>query len=158
MLQTFKIPKHNQAVSSNGQSKLPMPSNFKKGNAAEQIAAGWLKAKYGVEFDPKELPLGTRLDGTVAFHKFDLVSPDNQIVAEVKAHIITASGNISSAKILDTYVACGRLERVSAKTKVLILSDYSFYQSFLNNSHGRISRQIEIVSIANEQQPILAWV
>jgi hypothetical protein len=77
-------------------------------------------------------------------------------VVEVKAHIKTASGNVPSAKILDTYVACGRLERVSAKIKVLILTDFSFYQSFRNNSHGRIPRQIEIVCIADEQQPVLS--
>jgi hypothetical protein len=155
MLQTIRIPQHNQAALCNGRSKLPMASNYEKGNAAGQKAAEWLKAKYGVEFDPKALHVGTRIDGTVALHVFDLVSPDKQIVAEVKTHTITASGNIPSAKILDTYVACGRLERVPAKTKVLVLSDFSFYQSFRNNSRGRIPRQIEIVCIADEQQPVL---
>jgi hypothetical protein len=157
MLQTVK-PKNKQVVSSREKSMLLMALNYEKGNAVEQKAAEWLKAKYNVEFDPKALPFGTRIDGTVAFHEFDLVSPDGQIVAEVKAHIKTASGNIPSAKILDTYVACGMLERVSAKTKVLIFTDLSFYQSFLNNSHGRIPRQIEIVCIADEQQPVLSCV
>jgi hypothetical protein len=157
MLQTHK-PKNNQTVSNREKSMLLMALNYEKGNAADQKAAEWLKAKYDLEFDSKALPFGTRIDGTVAFHKFDLVSPDRQIVAEVKAHVKTASGNIPSAKILDTYVACGMLERVSAKTKVLILTDFSFYQSFLNNSHGRIPRQIEIVCIANEQQPVLSCV
>jgi hypothetical protein len=158
MLQTIKISKHNQTASSSGKSKLHIASDYEKGKTPVQKAAEWLKAKYGVEFDQKALPFGTRIDGTVAYHKFDLVSPDKQIVAEVKAHIITASGNVPSAKILDTYVACGRLERVSAKTKMLILSDFGFYRSFRNNSYGRIPRQIEIVCIADEQQPVLACV
>jgi hypothetical protein len=127
-----------------------MASIYEKGNNAEQKNAEWLKDKYGVEFNSKTLPLGRRIDGCVVFHKFDLVSPDNQIVVEIKNHKITASGNISSAKIIDTYVGCGMLDRVLAKTKLLILSDSHFCQSFRKNSQGRIPRQIEIVCISDK--------
>jgi hypothetical protein len=143
MIETIKIPNHNQATN--------MATNYEKGKTAEQKAAKWLKTKYGVDFNQKDLPFVKRIDGKVATHKFDLVSPDKQIVAEVKTH----SGNVPSAKILDTYVACEILQRVPAKTKVLIFSDLSYYKSFLNNSQGRIPRQIEIVCIADEQQPVL---
>jgi hypothetical protein len=147
MIETIKILNHNQATN--------MATNYDKGKTPEQKAAKWLKTKYGVEFNQKDLPFGKRIDGKVATHKFDLVSPDKQIVAEVKAHIMTPSGNVPSAKILDTYVACEMLDRVPAKTKVLIFSDLSYYKSFLNNSQGRIPRQIEIVCIADEQHPVL---
>ena len=113
-------------------------------------ATDWLKAKYSMDFFPKLLPLATSIDGAIAFHKFDLVSPDNQIVAKVKAHTMTASGNVPSAKIIDTYVACGMLENVTAKKKLLILTDNGFYKSFLNNSNGRISRKIKIVCPADK--------
>jgi hypothetical protein len=149
MLQTINIKKQ-KVNSSNRKSKLIIKSKYEKGNAAEQKNAEWLKDKYGVEFDSKTLPLGRRIDGSVVFHKFDLVSPDNQIVAEIKTHKITASGNISSTKILDTYVGCGMLDRVLAKTKLLILSDSNFCMSFRKNSQGRIPKQIEIVCISDE--------
>jgi len=123
-----------------------MTSNHENGKAAK-----WLEAKYGSEFGPKVLPVGRRIDGTIVFHKFDLISPDNQIVAEVKAHKMNASGDVPSAKILDTYLACGMLEKISAKTKLLIFTHSSFYQSFRKNSYGKISRQIKIVCIAYEQ-------
>jgi hypothetical protein len=146
MLQISKIQQHNQTTASDLKNGLIMTSNYENDKAAK-----WLKAKYGVDFGPRVLPYATRIDGTIAFHKFDLVSPDNQIVAEVKTHKIRASGNIPSAKILDTYVACEILEKVLTKTKMLVLTDFSFYQSFRKNSEGRIPRQIEVVYVVDEQ-------
>jgi hypothetical protein len=80
-----------------------------------------------------------------------LGSPDNQIAAKIKAHTITANGSVPSAKILDTYVACRMLENVTAKKKLIIITDIGFYKSFLKNSHGRISRKIKIVCTTDEQ-------
>lgn len=133
-----------------------MPSKCEKGYAARQKAAEWLKNKYGVEFVSRPLPLGRRFDGNAVFHKFDLVSPDNQIVAEVKTHKITDSGNISSLKIIDTYVSCEMLEKVSAKTKLLIFIDHHFSKSFQNNSQGRIQSKIEIICISDNLTATLA--
>lgn len=158
MVQTIKIPKYNQAASINQKSKMSKAANHEKNNSAKQRAAEWLKDKYGVEFNSKTLPFARRIDGTIAFHQFDLVSPDKQIVAEVRTHKIIANGNLPSAKILDTYMAIGMLERVSAKTKILILSDLCFYKSFRNNSFGKIAREIEVACIADEQQQILTCV
>jgi hypothetical protein len=118
--------------------------------AVEHGAAGWLRAKYGVGFAPKALPLRTKIDGITAAHMFDLVSVDNQIVAEVKNRMITTSGTVSSAKILDTYAACAMLEKVSAKSKLLVLTDFNFYKAFKRNSAGRISKQIRIIYFADE--------
>jgi hypothetical protein len=136
----------------NGQTQFLDPENElvlidEKCKVAGQKVVEWLKAKYHKGFKPKTLPLETKIEGIIAFHRFDLVSADNQIVAEVKDYIITASGNISAAKILDTYRACGMLEKVSANKKLLVLTDFSFYQSFRKNSDGRISPKIEIVYI-----------
>jgi len=150
MLQTIKISQHIQATSSNTKSEPLITSNYAIINAAK-----WLKAKYGMEFNSKPLPFATRLDGTIAFHKFELVSPDNQIVAKVKTHTMNPCGNVSSAKILDTYVACEMLKNVAAKTKLLILTDFAFYESFNNNSKGRLSRQIKIVYTADKQLAVL---
>lgn len=82
-------------------------------------------------------------------HNFDLVSEDNQIVAEVKSHKLTKAGNIPSGKISDTYQACFMLEKVSAKKKLLILTDCKFYEIFTRYSEGKISKEIEIVLLSN---------
>jgi hypothetical protein len=86
-------------------------------------------------------------------HNFDLVSEDSAIVAEVKSHSLTASGNIPSAKISDTYATCGMLEKVTAKQKLLLLTDRSFYELFERYSDGKISRAISIVCIDENQSP-----
>lgn len=151
MLQTIEISKRIKATSSNTKNESLITSPYTINNSAK-----WLKGKYGMEFNPKFLPFVTRLDGSIAFHKFDLVSPDNQIVAKVKTHTMNPSGNVSSAKILDTYVACEMLKNVAAKKKLLILTDFGFYDSFKNNSKGRISRQIKILCTSDKQLPFLS--
>jgi len=82
-------------------------------------------------------------------HSFDLVSEDGQIVAEVKSHQLTKSGNAPSGKISDTYKTCLMLEKVSARKKFLILTDSKFYEMFERYSNGKISKEIEIVFLAN---------
>jgi len=85
-------------------------------------------------------------------HNFDLVSEDNHIVAEVKSHQLTKGGNVPSGKISDTYQACFMLEKVSAKKKLLILTDSRFYEIFRRYSEGKISEEIEIVFLPNRNE------
>jgi len=85
-------------------------------------------------------------------HNFDLVSEDGQIVAEVKTHCYTASENIPSTKISDTYTACGMLEKAVAKQKLLILTDSTFCELFKRYSGGKIPRSIAIVCL-DEKEP-----
>jgi hypothetical protein len=101
------------------------------------------------------LPVGTKSDETAAQHSFDLVSDDNQIVAEVKSHRLTKSGKNPSGKISDTYHACAMLEKVNARKKLLILTDSDFFQLFKRYSDGKISSQIEIFLLddANKRNP-----
>jgi hypothetical protein len=80
-----------------------LSSNYKQGKNAEMKTKEWLESKYCQNFSMKKLPVGTKLDGTTALHSFDLVSEDNQIVAEVKSHRLTKSGDNPSGKISDTY-------------------------------------------------------
>lgn len=141
-MQTEKIP-NDQTQLLDEESELVLIDE--KRRVVEEKVAECLKAKYQIDFNPKTLPLEKKIDGVIVFHKFNLVSADNQIVAEVKDHVITLSGNISSAKILDTYCACEMLEKVSANKRLLVLTDFGFYQSFRKNSDDRISRKIEIV-------------
>jgi hypothetical protein len=91
------------------------------------------------------LKVGTKSDGTSAMHSFDLVSEDNQIVAEVKSHRLTKSGKTPSGKVSDTYHACSMLEKLNAQKKLLILTDSDFFELFKRYSDGKISSKIELV-------------
>jgi len=122
-----------------------LSSNYERGKIAELRAKEWLESKCNENFAKKNLPVGTKLDGTSAIHSFDLVSEDNQIVAEVKSHRLTKSGKTPSGKVSDTYHACYMLEKVNARKKLLILTDLDFFELFKRYSNGKICNQIEMV-------------
>ena len=115
-------------------------------------AKEWLESKYNQDFAMKKLLVGTKSDGTSALHSFDLVSEDNQIVAEVKSHRLTKSGNNPSGKVSDTYQACSMLEKVDAQKKLLVLTDCDFFKLFKRCSDGKISRQIELVLLKMDNE------
>ena len=122
-----------------------LSSNYERGKNAETKAKEWLESKYNENFVKRNLPVGTKSDGTSAQHSFDLVSKDNQIVVEVKSHRLTKSGNNPSGKISDTYHASAMLEKVNAQKKLLILTDSDFFELFKRYSDGKISSKIELV-------------
>ena len=122
-----------------------MSSSYERGKIAEETAKQWLQIEFNSDFCRRNLQVGSKSNGKPAMHSFDFASEDNQIVAEVKSHQRTKSGNIPSAKISDTYQACFMLEKVRAKKKLLILTDPKFYEVFKRYSEGKISKEIEIV-------------
>jgi len=126
-----------------------LSSSYERGRKAEEIAKEWLQKKFNVSFSRKNLQVGLRSDGKPAMHNFDFVSEDNQMVAEVKSHQLTKSGNPPSGKISDTYKACFMLEKASARKKLLILTNPKFYEIFKRYSDGKISKEIEIVPLAD---------
>jgi hypothetical protein len=126
-----------------------LSSTYERGRDAENAAKKWLQNKFNTSFSRRNLQVGSKSNGKPAIHNFDLVSQDNQIVAEVKSHQLTKGGNIPSGKISDTYQACFMLEKVSAKKKLLILTDCKFYEIFTRYSEGKISKEIEIVLLSN---------
>jgi hypothetical protein len=128
-----------------------LSGSYERGKHAEEIAAKWLEAEFRLCFSKKSLPVGIRGDGKIALHSFDLVSEDNQIVAEVKSHQKTKGGNIPSGKISDTYHACSMLEKVKAQKKLLLLTDRAFYDIFKRYSDGKISDDIEVVLVPQRE-------
>jgi hypothetical protein len=124
-----------------------MTTSHERGIIAEEAAANFLQNAFQSRFSKKSLQVGIKSDGRPALNNFDLVSEDRQIVAEVKAHRMTVSGNKPSGKIADTFKACGMLERVKANRKFLILADELFYKVFKQYSDGKIAKEIEIVHV-----------
>lgn len=129
-----------------------MSSSYERGRNAEEIAKNWLQNRFRISFSRRNLQVGTKPNRQPAMHNFDLVSEDNHIVAEVKSHQLTKGGNVPSGKISDTYQACFMLEKVSAKKKLLILTDSRFYEIFRRYSEGKISEEIEIVFLPNRNE------
>jgi len=127
---------------------LPLNSSYDRGRKAEEMSREWLQKKFDFSFPTRSLQVGWKSDGKPAMHNFDLVSEDGEIVAEVKSHQLTKSGNTPSGKISDAYKACLMLEKVNARKKFLILTDSSFYEIFKRCSDGKISKEIEIVLLA----------
>ena len=130
-----------------------LSSSYERGRKAEDAARHWLERKFGLPFSKRSLQVGFKSDGKPALHSFDLVSEDGQIVVEVKSHQLTRSGKAPSGKISDAYSACLMLEKVAARMKLLVLTDYEFYAIFRRYSDGKIHKGIEMICLANKCQP-----
>ncbi|XES78565.1 MAG: hypothetical protein ACBZ72_06755 [Candidatus Bathyarchaeia archaeon] len=128
-----------------------MSLNYQKGQEAEKLAKTYMQQRFACAFEPRKLQVGKLPDGSV-WHNFDLVSFDCKIVAEVKAHTMTKTGNIPSAKIDNTYTACSMLEKVNAEKKFLLLTDMDFYMVFKRYSNGKIDEKIVIQLIPEENR------
>lgn len=99
----------------------------------------------GHTFSERAIQLRKKRDGTLAVHKFDAVSEDNSIIASIKAHSWkTRGGNIPSGKIDAIFHSLYFLSLVSAKTKLLILTDKRTYDGFVKGSDGKVVEGIEI--------------
>lgn len=79
----------------------------------------------GIQLAKQKLVVGIKADGVQRLHEFDGVSPDGQVVIEVKTNELRATPGkprgrydsaIKQALALDLYV----LSRVGAKTKLLV--------------------------------------
>ena len=130
-----------------------LSSSYERGRKAEDVARHWLERKFGLPFSKRSLQVGFKSDGKPALHSFDLVSEDGQIVVEVKSHQLTGSGKVPSGKISDAYSACLMLEKVAARQKLLLLTDYEFYALFRRYSDGKIHKGIEMICLAHKCQP-----
>ena len=130
-----------------------LSSSYERGRKAEDAARHWLERKFGLPFSKRSLQVGFKSDGKPALHSFDLVSEDGQIVVEVKSHKLTRSGKVPSGKISDAYSACLMLEKVAARMKLLVLTDYEFYAIFRRYSDGKIHKGIEMICLADKCQP-----
>ena len=130
-----------------------LSSSYERGRKAEDAARHWLERKFGLPFSKRSLQVGFKSDGKPALHSFDLVSEDGQIVVEVKSHQLTRSGKVPSGKISDAYSACLMLEKVAARMKLLVLTDYEFYAIFRRYSDGKIHKGIEMICLADKCQP-----
>jgi hypothetical protein len=105
--------------------------------------------QYGVELRKRRLAVGTKADGSERFHEFDGVSPDCQIVIEIKTNKLDTSirargrydSAIKQALTLDLYM----LTRIRAKTKLLVLTDRPLFDLCSLDMDGVLARDTQIV-------------
>ena len=98
----------------------------------------------------KKLQVGVSSTGQSRFHEFDCVSPDGQIVAEIKTNGLRATpqkpdGRYFSAikwsLIGDLYM----LSRVSAKRKHLVLTDEPLFKICSQDMDGMLPENTQIL-------------
>lgn len=91
----------------------------------EEFVRRDLSKKYGVKLEKRKL----RLRNTDREHEFDIVSPDETIVGEVKSYKLLSSGNRPSAKIAHIAEAClFLLHAEKAKKRLLVFTDKEFFE------------------------------
>lgn len=115
------------------------------------------KIYLGHIFTEKRLPLHKKKNGTYAYHNFDAVSDDNSIIASIKSHSwFTSGGKLPSGKIGQIYQSIYFMNLVTAKTKLMIFTDFETYERFKEYSNGKLDDSIEIkyIKLSEELQRI----
>lgn len=110
----------------------------------EEYVRKVLSGKFAVKFEEREVPLR----GTDKTYKFDLVSPDGSIVAEVKGG--KYKGGKKSTALARLSDACMfLLHAEGAEKKLLVLTEKSLYELFTNERQGQMAKAdgIEIMLV-----------
>lgn len=115
------------------------------GNTIEESVRAILSKDYGVTFNKRRLTLEKRKrDGSPKKHEFDIVSPDRQIVGEIKSYKYTPKAQ-ANTRLPRVMMDCLYLSLVSAKTKLMVLTDKEFYDKFKEDSDGLLPEEIKII-------------
>jgi hypothetical protein len=102
----------------------------------------WLKEQYGVAFGQRTLPLR----GCEGIHRFDAVSSDGRIVAEIKtASGRTSGGKHPSGKRASAFEQLYFLSLITADTKLLILTDEEFFEIMKQKTAGIVPADIQLL-------------
>lgn len=110
---------------------------------AEDHVKKVLEEKFAVPLRKKKIIIGEKP------HEFDLVSPDDSIVVQVKSSEGFESQNSAHrrVKFAECILDCVLLERTKAKKKIFVLTDKPLYDWFTQESRGLISPKIEVMYI-----------
>jgi hypothetical protein len=103
--------------------------------------------QFGVYLTKRKLSVGIKADGRPRLHESDGVSPDSQVVIEVKTNELSAApGNprgrydsaIKQSLVLDLYM----LSRATANTKLLALTDRPLFDVCSRDMDGLLAPDI----------------
>jgi hypothetical protein len=111
--------------------------------------------QFGIQLVKRKLAVGIMADGVQRLHEFDGVSPDGKVAIEVKTNELRATPGkprgrydsaIKQALALDLYV----LSRVSARTKLLVLTDRPLFDVCSRDMDGLLAPDTQIVYCSAE--------
>jgi hypothetical protein len=117
---------------------------------SESTVRELMERQLGVRLAKRRLVVGVASDGRERHHEFDGVSPDCQIIIEIKSNELKAKPGaakgrydsaIKQALVLDLYM----LSRVLAKTKMLVLSDRALFDVCSQDMDGLLAADTKIV-------------
>ncbi len=128
------------------------PKQGKKPDRAviEQKVRELLQEEYHAPLPKKRLAVGTKSNGERRYHEFDGVSPDQNVVFEVKSNQVTATkakpagryfSAIKWALLGDVYL----LSRVSAQTRLLVLTDKTLFDICREDMDGLLPENTQII-------------
>lgn len=123
-----------------------MPTRFD----IEETVRGMLEDEFHVRLLKMRLPVGVKANGETRYHEFDCVSPDQQIVAEIKTNKLKASASkpngryysaIKWALLGDVYM----LGRICAAKKYLVLTDEPLFKVCKQDMDGILPENTAIL-------------
>src|SRR5271157_629399 len=104
-----------------------------------------MEQKLKVKLPETRLAVAVASDGQERYHKFDGVSPDRRIVIAIKSNELKANDRydsaIKQALVYDLYM----LSRISAKTKMLVLTDVALFERCSRDMDGKLAADTTIV-------------
>ena len=118
--------------------------------AIEQKVREILQEEYQSPLPKKRLAVGTKSNGERRYHEFDGVSPDQNVVFEVKSNQVTATkakpagryfSAIKWALLGDVYL----LSRISAQTRLLVLTDKTLFDICREDMDGLLPENTQII-------------
>ena len=118
--------------------------------AIEQKVREILQEEYHALLPKKRLAVGTKSNGERRYHEFDGVSPDQNVVFEVKSNQVTATkakpagryfSAIKWALLGDVYL----LSRVPARTRLLVLTDKTLFDICREDMDGLLPENTQII-------------
>jgi hypothetical protein len=98
-----------------------------------------MEHKLHIRLPETRLVVGIASNGEERYHKFDGVSPDRQTVIAIKSNELRANvrygSAIKQALVYDLYM----LGRISAKTKMLVLTDHALFKRCSHDMDGKVA-------------------
>ena len=128
----------------------PRPTDKPNRLAIEQKVREILQEEYHAPLPKKRLAVGTKSNGERRYHEFDGVSPDQNVVFEVKSNQVTATkakpagryfSAIKWALLGDVYL----LSRVPAQTRLLVLTDKALFDICREDMDGLLPENTQII-------------
>jgi len=120
------------------------------GRPSEATVRKLVEAQLGTPLSKRKALVGHKSNGEELYCEFDGVSPDGQVIIEIKSNELVATDDkplgryksaIKQALITDIY----RLSRATATAKFLVLTDRALFDAFTRDMDGFLPEALTIL-------------